>query len=93
MRTYELTLVFDPEFAKDKKKPLAEVKKLLAVAEGKIVEKEEWGERPLAYPIDKREKGWYLFLRVELDETKIGQLDRKILLNEKILRHLLLRVK
>lgn len=59
---------------------------------GKIVNREYWGLRNLAYRINKNRKGHYTLLNIEAPPAAIIELDRQIRLNEDILRHLTVRV-
>ena len=91
MRDYELVLILKPDLKeKDLKAEQAEVEKLLLDLGGKIVKKDVWGLKNLAYPIKKFNQGFYVKLNVEMPQDKVGEWDEKIKLNEKIIRYLLI---
>jgi small subunit ribosomal protein S6 len=92
MRSYELVVVVRSSLADaDRKKLIDNVKKLL---EGvKFSKEEEWGQKPLAYPIKKELTGHYYFFKFEGEEVAPAGFEQKLLLNDNILRHLLLRKK
>ena len=71
-----------------------EVKKLkeLVTSSGKLVEEESWGSRRLAYPIKKAASADFYNWMVELEEKDMQELRRKLQLEEKLLRYLLLKV-
>ena len=48
-----------------------------------------WGKRTLAYPIKKREQGYYVVVRFETDTTLLPEFERVIKLEENVLRHLI----
>ena len=61
------------------------------IGKGKILSQKSWGRRELAYPIKKEREGVYLFLELEMEPEKGGEIERKLRLEEDILRHLLVR--
>jgi len=48
--------------------------------------------RQLAYPIRKKDKGWYGIFMVELPEEAMAELDKQVRLRQDFLRYLLVRV-
>lgn len=56
----------------------------------KIVEVDKWGIKPLAYPIKKETKAYYLRLVIEGGNSK--SLLSALKLDESLLRHLLVRI-
>ena len=49
------------------------------------------GRKKLAYPINKEVSGFYYLMNVEATHEIIGEFDRKLRINENILRHLILK--
>ena len=47
-----------------------------------------WGKRTLAYPIKKRETGYYAIAKFETAATALPEFERAIKLDEGVLRHL-----
>lgn len=89
MRNYQLVLVLRPSLKDaDRKKLTDNVKGWLKDA--KITKEEEWGQKPLAYKIDKELSGYYLNLLFETEVVPSG-LEKNLLAQENILRHLLLK--
>lgn len=90
MRKYELTLIFRPSIKKHAQEKLLESIKKWA-GKGKILSTSKWGKKELSYPISKETEGVYLFLDLELDKGKGGEIERRLRLEEQVLRHLLIR--
>ncbi|OGY18286.1 MAG: 30S ribosomal protein S6 [Candidatus Chisholmbacteria bacterium RIFCSPLOWO2_01_FULL_50_28] len=90
-RTYELTVVF-PQASVDLTKITKSLENLIGKAEGKVVSREDWGERELAYPIKKQKKGVYFLYLVELSVDKVAQLDKELRLMSELLRYLIVCV-
>lgn len=92
MRTYELVLILRPVLTD------AQKKKLLESVRGwlkdlKIVKENDLGVKPLSYKIKKELSGHFIHLIMEAKEGILTDLERKILNQEDIIRHLLLRTK
>lgn len=51
---------------------------------------DRWGRRRLAYPIQKKHNGYYVYVLYDAPKTLIPQLERFFQLEENILRHLTL---
>lgn len=92
MRDYELVLVIDPDLAEgDQKKEIAKVKKIIKELKGKVEKTDEWGKRELAYPIKKKNMGYYFLLAIKLPVSTPTQVENKLKLEEKIIRYLLVK--
>jgi small subunit ribosomal protein S6 len=88
-RTYEAVYIFDSALEDtaiaDK---LARHHGLLKIAEEPSIE--HWGRRQLAYPIKKRENGYYAIARFSLDDTKVlPEFERALKLDDGVLRYLI----
>ncbi|MBI4089526.1 MAG: 30S ribosomal protein S6 [Candidatus Levybacteria bacterium] len=91
MRSYELVLVTKPSLTDTlRKKLIVGVKVLLK--DLKIVKENEIGQKPLAYKIKKETNGFYWDFILEGENVPLG-FGKKLLENDNILRHLLLRTK
>ncbi len=91
MRTYELALVFRPSLTEEKrKKLLTTIKGMLKDA--KIENELEWGQKALAYQIKHEKIGFYHILSL-VTEIIPSDFEKKLLVSEEILRHLLVRTK
>jgi ribosomal protein S6 len=92
MRSYDLVIVVRPSLKdEERKKLIGVVKDLLGGV--KFIKEEDGGQRPLAYSIKKEQAGYYYFFKFETEASVQTGFENKLLLNENILRHLLLRTK
>jgi len=92
MEKYELTLVLDADLnSEDQKKLIAKIKKTIEENKGKIKQEEEWGKKELAYPINKKKNGVYLLLNLESSKEDLPKIDKKLKIEEGVLRFLILR--
>lgn len=59
---------------------------------GKVTKNEYWGLKSLAYRLKKNRKGHYTLLNIEADHAAVSELERRISLNDDIIRYMTLRV-
>lgn len=65
---------------------------VITEGEGKLVKQENWGLRTLAYRINKNRKGYYVMFHLDTPAPALLEMERRMRLNEDILRHLSVRV-
>jgi len=82
--TYELTFLLNEE------SEIANIKALVESLGGKITKEEKWGERTLAYSIKKNRIATFYNYSIEIEKKQISEFKKKLNLNEKIIRYLLL---
>lgn len=68
-----------------------EVQKLISDNKGKVIEFKDLGRKKLAYEINKEASGFYYLMDAEATKETIQEFDRKLRINENILRHLILK--
>jgi len=92
-RTYEVMYIVDPETGADKIKKLNDaVGKLIKKEGGEVVRMDDVGIRNLAYPIQKKETGHYVLFEVEGSGQEIAELERRMRVNDLIMRFITVRV-
>ena len=92
-RSYEIVFIINPD-AED-----AEVMRLTEAAQktitdqgGNIVKTEMMGKRRLAYEIDHKREGIYVLLEVEGSGREIAEFERRMRVNDRVLRYMTVRV-
>jgi small subunit ribosomal protein S6 len=65
---------------------------LVTSTEGKVLKVERWGKRRLAYPVGRHEEGHYVLMVIETPPDFVRELERRYRMNDRILRHLTVRV-
>lgn len=92
-RTYEVMYIVDPETAADKIVELNEtIGKLIEKEGGTIVRMDDIGMRTMAYPIKKRKDGYYVLYEVDGTGQEIMELERRMRVNDAIIRFVTVRV-
>lgn len=93
MTKYEVMFIVKATMEADEVKKTAEgIKKLVDTIDGKLIDFKEIGEKKLAYPIKKELNGYYYVMQLEANKDAISELDRKTRLDERVLRHLIIRL-
>ncbi len=92
-RTYEVMYIINPETAADKIEKLNEaVGKLIEKEGGEVVRMDDIGIRNLAYPIQKKHEGHYVLFEVDGTGQEILELERRMRVNDLIMRYITVRV-
>lgn len=88
-RRYELTVIFSSQLSStEHSKAVKKLETLLKKQEGKVVKKDDWGKRQLAYPIQKETEGVYTHFVVELVPDSLEKLRQEFELTQEMLRYL-----
>ena len=93
MRLYESVFIARQDVSTQLVESLT--KDLSAIIEnggGKIHKHEYWGLRALAYRVKKNRKGHYSLLNIDAEHGAIAEMERRISLNDDIIRFMTLRV-
>jgi len=92
-RTYEVIFIVDPDTADDEVMQLSEgVQKIITGQGGNITKTEMMGKRQLAYEINHKREGTYILLEIEGSGAEIAELERRMRVNDQILRYMTIRV-
>lgn len=93
MTKYEIMFIVKATMEEEQIKKTAEdVQKLINNKKSKVIEFKEMGRKKLAYPIKKEVSGYYYVMTVEADHDTVAEFDRKVSINENILRHLIIKL-
>ena len=93
MSLYECVLIARNDVTEQQVEGIADGVVELLVAEGGAIKKREyWGLRTLAYRIKKNRKGHYLLLGFDAKPAFVTEMERRLRLNEDVLRFLTLSV-
>jgi small subunit ribosomal protein S6 len=91
-KLYEVMFLIDSaEAAKDWDGIIELVTKMLNKIDAQILSLKKWDERPLAYSIKKCGRGTYILAYFKADGRKITELERDVLLSERVMRALILK--
>lgn len=92
-RTYEVMYIAAPETAdEDVTKINESLQQIIENGGGSIVKTDVMGRRKLAYPINKKTEGYYTLFEIEGSGQEIAELERRMRVNDAIIRYLTVRV-
>lgn len=93
MPLYETVLIARNDVTEQQVEAIAdEIGAELEAGGGAVKKREYWGLRSLAYRIKKNRKGHYMLLGLDAAPAFITEMERKLGLNEDVLRYMTLRV-
>lgn len=95
MAFYETTLIIRPDLTNQQADSLAEkVSGMITDNKGKILRKENWGLRTLAYRLQKHKKGHYVHFGFESETTSgvVDKIETAMRQSDDIIRFLTVRV-
>ncbi len=88
MRKYETIFILQPELSEDDIKSVTtKAQDVITAYKGDCLRMDDWGIRKLAYPIKKSARGRYYYLRFDGESALIAELERRLRLDEKVLRY------
>ena len=92
MANYELMVINDPSLSEEERtKSLDELKKLFKDNSVTIEKEDVWGDKKLAYKINKSERGFYILLDLDMDGKLIKDLSKTINLDKNIWRYMFIK--
>ena len=90
---YEHVFVARPDISPQQVEALVEdITKIIEGENGKVGKTEYWGLRNLAYPINKVRKGHYSLLNIDAPAGAVQELERRLRINDDVMRHMTIRV-
>lgn len=93
LRHYEVVFLVHPDQSEQVPAMLNRYKTLINNSGGKIHRLEDWGRRPLAYPINKITKAHYIMMNIECNDKTLKELSSSFRFNDAVIRNLVLRQK
>jgi small subunit ribosomal protein S6 len=92
--TYDLVLLLDSEAPQDARtKLLADVREAIS-AQGELLREDEWGERPLSYPIAHKTVAEYHLLQFHSPTPELlSDLDRSLRIADEVTRFRIVKLK
>ena len=90
MTNYEVMFIIDPTLEDEVKEATVETVKGIIEADGAVDKVDVWGMRKLAYPIQKKNEGYYVVIEFKANPTLPKELDRRMRISDAVIRHLII---
>ncbi|MCL2813914.1 MAG: 30S ribosomal protein S6 [Oscillospiraceae bacterium] len=91
MSNYETLFILNPTMGDEGIKAAVEKFSNLIAANGTVIEKNEWGMRKLAYPIQFLDEGYYVLINFSSTPQFPAELERVFNITDGILRSLVIK--
>lgn len=90
MTNYEVMFIIDPILEDDKKEVTVETVQQIINADGEVSKVDVWGLRKLAYPIQKKNEGYYVVVEFKASPSLPKELDRRLKISDNVMRHMII---
>lgn len=90
MTNYEVMIVIEPTLEEAKKEAVIEKVKAVIEADGEVTKVDVWGMRKLAYPIQKKNEGYYAVIEFKASPELPKELDRRLRISDDVIRHIII---
>ena len=92
MKDYEIMFILSTQLTDEEKKSAIElVESTLTKAGAVELKTEVLSEKKLAYPIKKKENGYYVLTLFQIDGTKLTEVEAKLNITETILKYMIVK--
>lgn len=92
MRNYEVTFIIDPALEDAKKDTTVETVQSIIAADGEVEKVDVWGMKKLAYPINKKDEGYYVVITFKAGADLPKELDRRLRISDNVVRHIIVNM-
>ncbi|HSN65333.1 MAG TPA: 30S ribosomal protein S6 [Fusibacter sp.] len=92
MRKYESIFILRPSLEEEKRIEVIEKFKAIISADGEIEKVEEWGNRKLAYEIEKIRDGYYVLVTFKANPTLPLELERNFKISDDVIRYIVINL-
>ncbi len=90
MRKYEGAFILLANLEEDvRNAEIEKVKNIITERQGTIEKVNEWGQRRLAYEIDKKREGYYVFIDFASEADAVNEIDRICKISDNFIRHMI----
>jgi len=90
MTNYEVMFIIEAALETEKKEAAIEMVKEIISADGEVGKVNVWGNRKLAYPINKKNEGYYVVIEFAGNAALPKELDRRLKISDAIIRHIII---
>lgn len=90
MNKYEVMFILDSSLEEERRTALMEMVKEVISSDGEVTKENIWGNRKLAYPIQKKFDGYYVVVEFSANPDLPKELDRKLRIADGVMRHMII---
>lgn len=90
MRKYETLFILRPSLEEEKRIEVIDFFKSIIAEKGEVVNVDEWGNKRLAYEIEKIREGYYVLIDFNAETDHITELERHFKINDDVMRYIVI---
>ncbi len=90
MKKYEVMFILDASLEDAQKTALIDMAKEIIASDGEVTKEDIWGNRKLAYPIQKKFEGYYVVLEFNANPELPRELERRLRIADGVMRQLII---
>lgn len=90
MTNYEVMFILEAALEQEKKEAVIETVKSIIEADGEVTKVDIWGMRKLAYPIQKKNEGYYVLVDFKANPDLPKELDRRLRISDAVIRSMII---
>ncbi len=91
MNNYEIMFIIAAALEEEKRVATVDmVKEIIAADGGEVTNVDEWGMKKLAYPILKKNEGYYVVMEFKAPAELPLELDRRLKISDNVIRHMII---
>lgn len=90
MTNYEVIFILEAALEDEKKEAVIETVKGIIAADGEVNKVDIWGIKRLAYPIQKKNEGYYVLVDFKGNPELPKELDRRLRISDAVIRHMII---
>ena len=91
MRHYEIVFLVHPDQSGQVPTMTQRYQSIIKNGGGRVHRMEDWGRRPLAYPINKVHKAHYVLMNIEWSDVILKEIETALRFNDMVIRNLIIR--
>ena len=91
MRHYEIVFLVHPDQSGQVPTMTQRYQTIVKNGGGRVHRLEDWGRRPLAYPIKKIHKAHYVLMNIECSDAVLSEIETAFRFNDMVIRNLIIR--
>ncbi len=91
-RKWETLFIIHPDKVEEKDQVLEKISEIIKSKEGDILKIDEWGMRKLAYPIQKKNQGYYVYIEFFGLAELPKELENFFRIDERVIRFIIVKL-
>ena len=92
MRNYEIMFIVSTQLTEEEKQTGKKfVEDTLKASGADSVKTEILGDKKLAYPINKKDNGYYALTTFQMDGTRLTEVEGKLNINENLMKYMIVK--